>query len=185
MSKNLTSNKKMQRMGACLLPLVVLVGCDLYSDVTVPTTDTTAPVAQAAVWRSEVYEAVSYSGIDPLSYEVSDPNDYYQIIASGMDNGGIKKVTMLREFDRTCTQDPDLAQSATGSLTPMVITQSGTVGSTVSNGQWTGPLVRLSDYATCNPGWKLSSVSYRWHVTVEDFHGNTATHGPAKIHWTP
>ncbi|MCY0988515.1 hypothetical protein OV203_15390 [Nannocystis sp. ILAH1] len=176
---------KKRRQGAGLLALAMaLVGCDYFYDVTVPASDSTPPVAWAAVYRAEVYEAISGGTQTPLSFEVADPNLYYLVIAAGTDAGGTRKVTMNHEFTRTCVQG-DLGQNTSGLLAPFVDTQSGSVGSTVSNGVWTGPLVRLSDYATCNPGWTLSYVAYEWTATAEDFHGNTATHGWARMYWTP
>ncbi|WP_096328875.1 hypothetical protein [Nannocystis exedens] len=178
-------NERWRRAAGLLGLGLALVGCDYFYDVTVPASDSTPPVAWAAVWRQDVYEAVSSSdGGAALSFAVPDPNDYYMLIGAGTDDGGTKKVTIQQEFSRTCIQG-DIGQLQTGLLVPMVETQSGTVGATVSNGVWTGPMVRLSDYATCDSGWTLSHVAYLWHVTAEDFHGNKKSHGWARIHWSP
>jgi hypothetical protein len=180
----LASVGKEWRLGAGVLALATMAGCEYFSDVTVPAVDNTPPTAYAAVWRSDVYEAISNNPGAPLVFEVSDPNDYYMLVGAGTDAGGTKKVTIAHEFTRSCIQG-GLGQFQSGLMAPMVETQSGSVGQTVSNGVWGGPYVRLSDYMTCNPGWTLTSVAYHWHVTAEDFHGNKSSHGWAKIHWTP
>ncbi|WAS90674.1 hypothetical protein [Nannocystis punicea] len=177
-----------RRGRAALLVLVAAVGCDYFSDVTVPAVDTTAPTAYASVWRSEVYEEISFGTNDPLSFEVDDPTEYYVLIGAGTDGGGVKKLTINSEYSKSCEawEDGDKIVSNTSGLSvPLVKTQTGGVGSTVSNGLWDGPYVRLSDYASCNSGWTLGYVALRWTVIVEDFHGNTATHGPAVFYWDP
>jgi hypothetical protein len=183
MRRDPTKNKKWCH-GAGMLALTALAGCEYFYEVTVPAVDDTPPLAYAAVWRSGVYEAFSYNPGAPLVFAVSDPNDYYMLVGAGTDDGGTKKVTINHEYSRSCTQG-EIGQLQSGFMAPMVETQSGSVGATVSNGVWGGPYVRLSDYTTCNPGWTLASVAYRWHVTAEDFHGNETSHGWATIYWSP
>lgn len=183
MRKDRSLNRRVLR-GAGVVALA-LVGCDYFYDTTVPASDSTPPVAWAAVYHGGEHVAISSSNAgSPLFFPIDDPDEYYLLIGAGTDDGGTKKVTFSHEFSRTCLQG-NLGQNATGSFVPMVETQTGSVGATVSNGVWTGPMVRLRDYATCNSGWTLASVSYKWHVTAEDFHGNTKSHGWAEIRWVP
>ncbi|MFY0537404.1 hypothetical protein [Nannocystis pusilla] len=173
-----------QWSGGTGLLVLALVGCDYFFDTTVPASDSTPPVAWAAVYHGGEHVDISSSNAgSPLSF-AADPDEYYLLIGAGTDDGGTKKVTVSHNFSRTCVQG-NLAQNSSGLGVPMIETQSGSVGATVSNGVWTGPTVRLRDYATCNAGWTLSQLTYSWHVTAEDFHGNTQTHGSANIHWVP
>lgn len=178
--------RKNSFLSSMLLLLTVgsSAGCDYFSDVVVPTFDFDPPIAMAGVYRGGQYLAVSNNNGTPLSYQVSSLDDYYIPFGAGIDDGGMKRMTMQPEFNRVCTRGT-LGQSQSGLLVPIVRTQSGSAGATVSNGLWDGPVLRLRDYAQCNPGFTLSYVEYTWRVTAEDFGGNSTSHGWARIYWTP
>ncbi len=180
-------NKPLTCLRSTLLLLLTLgsaAGCDYFSDVVIPTFDFDPPTAMAGVYRSGQYLALSSNNGPALSYKVSSLDDYYLPFGAAIDDGGAKRLTVQGEFNRVCVQG-NLAQSQSGLLLPIVSTQSGSAGSTVSNGIWDGPYLRLRNYATCNSGYTLSYVEYTWRVTAEDFGGNARTHGWAKIYWTP
>ncbi len=158
-------------------------GCEYFSDVTIPSTDNTAPLTYAGVWRSGNYLATSLNSNPALNFQVSSLDDYYIFFGAGIDSGGTRRITISREVQRLCVNG-SIAQQQTFTLTPIVRTQSGSPGNTVSNGIWDGPYMRLRDYASCNPGYTLSSVSYIWHTTSEDFAGNQTSHGWARARWS-
>lgn len=170
------------RVLSAVLMLALLPSCDEFEEVTVPAVDNTDPVAIAAVWQADEYLDLSSGNMTPLSYDV-ELDEGYVIIGAGVDSGGTKKITIQHEWSNHCRQG-NLGQNKYGLMAPIVRTQPGGVGSEVSNGLWDGPLVFLSDYTTCNAGFTLKSVTYSWHVTAEDFHGNVSTHGWASIHWS-
>lgn len=159
-------------------------GCDYFYDVTVPVQDNTLPLAYAGVWRSGEYLATSLNSNPALNYKVASLDDYHLFFGAGIDSGGTERITIHREVRRVCTNG-SIGQQQTFTLTPIVSTQSGQPGATVSNGIWDGPYMRLRDYASCNPGYSLASVSYDWHIVAEDFAGNTRSHGWARAYWTP
>lgn len=168
-----------------LLTLGSSAGCDYFADVVITTFDFDPPTAITGVYRGGDYVALSTNNNgSALSYKVSSLDDYYLPFGAGIDSGGMKTMTMWPEFRRTCTNG-NIGQTQTGTLATIVRTQSGSAGSTVSNGLWDGPVLRLRDYASCNSGFTLSSVEYMWTVTVQDFAGNTRSHGWARIYWTP
>lgn len=69
-----------------------------------------------------------------------------------------------------------------------VETQTGGVGSTVSNGLWVGEPFRASFHFWRCGGGTADAVLLKWRVWAEDFHGNVSTYGtadtPAMIAWT-
>ncbi len=164
------------------LGLLLTTGCEYFEDVIVPAVDNEAPNVYAAVWYQDVYEAVSANNSPGLHYTVSDPDELYVALGAGIDEGGIASLTISGESLCNCLQG-NVGQIKYGLQAPLVKTQTGGVGSTVSNGLWDGPVIKLSDFDSCAPGWTTTSLGYTWTVTTEDFHGNVSNHGWATMSW--
>lgn len=165
------------------------VGCDYFDDVTVPATDTEKPVPYLAVWQDNVHEKIWANPsvpIWPTYYNIAF-DEYYVLLGAGIDAGGTKKVTFEHGYTASCMQGEFYAEGYTVSqtLTPVVSTQPGGVGQTVSNGWYTGASVRLSDYAVACPAGYSPDVVYRFRVTAEDFHANKITFGWAQVRGGP
>jgi hypothetical protein len=164
-----------------LAPVALLLGgatdCEYFYDVTVPSSDTTAPTIFDAVWwESEYIESAGNTGT--FTYHLA-PGEQVLAISSGMDSGGVKKLTMSGDRSWTCcnysggepvcstTQPISAAQTES---------QAGGPGSTVSSGIWLGTQVKVPPLSQlCQPGWTLQSWRYRWRTTAENFHGGTRT----------
>jgi hypothetical protein len=139
--------------------------CQYFSTTTVPATDTTAPTAWDAVWTNGDYAKVINS---PGSFTYHIPLGGHVIaIASAIDGGGVRKVTMQTDEIWTCCSG-NICSSSEAFEVPTVATQSGSVGATVSTGVWTGLDVTTGS-APCGA---LTSYQFSWTTTAEDFHGN-------------
>ncbi|HEX7842498.1 MAG TPA: hypothetical protein VF469_33725 [Kofleriaceae bacterium] len=141
--------------------------CQYFSSTTVPATDTTPPATWDGVWTNGDYAALR---ANPGSFIYHIPLGAQVIaVSSGMDDGGVSKVTTATEEGWLCCSGNIC--SSTGSLSsPTIATQDGSIGSTVSNGVWTGLTVQAHNF--CNAGFTLTSYRFAWTTTAEDFHGN-------------
>lgn len=162
--------------------ILLLGGCDLFSDVTIPAADSTDPVAWAAVWVESSYVSMS-SGSGALSYTVTDPDKTYLALAAIVDGGGAHSVTMSAELIRYCDLGGGFSQVQRATYAPVTETQSGSVGDTVSDGVYTAHGIRFGSLS-CSSG-TLTSARLIWSVSGEDFHGNTDSHGWAELNYVP
>jgi hypothetical protein len=170
--------KTMYRILASGFLLAVTMGnseCEDFEDVTVPASDSSPPVTLDGVWwESEWIELEGPSSA--ISYHLA-PGEEVLAISSAVDSGGLKKLTMSSEVAWTCcTILSPVVCSATQSISaPIVRTQAGVVGSTVSNGLFTGQGVDAITLPSCQAGYVLKSYRFSWRTIGEDFHGNTRT----------
>jgi hypothetical protein len=87
-----------------------------------------------------------------------------------MDSGGTTKVTMSPSESWVCC-DGDICSITETLSIPIVGTQDGGVGSTVSDGVWVGHAVKVPA-DPCRGRGSLESYRFTWTTTAEDFHGN-------------
>jgi hypothetical protein len=141
--------------------------CQYFSSTTVPAVDTTAPATWDGVWANGDYVKLitnpgSFVHHVTLGTEVI-------AVASGLDDGGVSKVTMSTEESWLCCSGNICSVTQSSSI-PTIATQAGSVGSTVSNGVWTSLSVQA--HGSCNTGYTLTSYRFAWTTTTQDFHGN-------------
>jgi hypothetical protein len=150
--------------------------CEYYSDVVVPSSDSTPPTAYDGVWRGGEYQVIRPSGSTGLIFHIK-PGQPVIAVSSGIDPQGLRKITMSSDVGWLCC-DGDICSSTSSLSVPIVETQAGTVGSTVSSGIWTGQEV---DLPGCNPGYTLESFRYTWTTKAENFHGGKVTSATHQI----
>ncbi len=161
------------------LLLAVTMGatdCEYFTDVVVPSSDSSPPTAYDGVWRGAEYETIRVSGGSGLTYHI-DPGQPVIAVSSAIDPDGLRKLTTSTGVGWTCCQD-NLCSHTGGLSVPHVETQAGTVGSTVSSGLWYGIEVELP---TCNPGYTLTSFAFTWRTEGENFHGGKVTSATHRI----
>ena len=157
--------------------------CQYFSNVVIPPTDTTPPVAWAGVYSLETGSYVAEGGTDgAVGYTIGldELTNTYLLVSAGIDGGGVSQVEMTPEVLVWC----DLRGApVTIALATQVVTQAGNVGDTVSNGQWTYTPIRFDTYlnadfqsAACG-GAMPGFVEAVWSAVAVDFHGNRTQAG--------
>jgi hypothetical protein len=144
--------------------------CQLFSTTTVPPTDTTPPVTWDAVWLNGNYVALAPTS-SSFVYHLA-PGTSVLMLSSAMDQGGVSKVTTGSFQEWTCCDGPT-CRTVDADFAPVVTTQGGSVGATVSNGVWWGQAITVPT-SLCSNGSTLASFMFAWATTAEDFHGNQA-----------
>jgi len=142
--------------------------CQYFSSTTVPVTDATPPVTWDGVWLDGNYVALASSGVS-FAYHIA-PGASVFAVSSGMDDGGVSKITTGGTSGWTCCRG-SICRRTTSLGVPTVTTQPGNVGDTVSNGVWT-TFVVTAPAVDCGDGFTLTSYALSWATTAEDFHGN-------------
>jgi hypothetical protein len=149
-------------------------GCDYFSNVVVPAVDTTAPTAFSGVYDifGQRYEALA---VDSVDFEVTDPTVPYAAVGATYDNGGAKSVQITGTLEIDCHSNDGLGQYQVQDWAPLTASQSGSVGSTVSNGVYQAYGINFSQLAVCpDPGFSLEWARFSWTTESIDFHGNTS-----------
>jgi hypothetical protein len=174
------------RRALFLAPVALLLAtgatdCEYFETVTVPSSDTTPPDIYDAVWWDGVHKMIRGQTTD-LTYHLASGEEVLAI-SSGKDAGGVKKVTMARSWSWTCCDyfggEPTCSTSQT-LASGKVATQPGGVGQQVSNGVWIEQDVKMpSPSSLCSAPDILTSWSFSWTTTAENFHGKTRT-GPKR-----
>lgn len=144
--------------------------CEYYSDVIVPSSDTSPPAAYDGVWRGGEYQAIRPSGSTGLTFHIK-PGQPVFAVSSGIDPEGLRKITMSTGGGWLCCNG-NVCSSTSSLSVPIVETQAGTVGSTVSSGIWTAVEVKLP---SCNPGYTMMSFGFTWTTQAENFHNGKVT----------
>ena len=142
--------------------------CKYFSTTTVPTADTTPPVTWDAVFANGDWTNLTLTG-NRFTYHLA-PGATVIALSSGMDSGGVSKVTMGPSEGWTCCSGDICSQTDSLSI-PIVATQPGGAGDTVSDGVWANRVVSLPANL-CQSGWTLVSYRFTWTTTAEDFYGN-------------
>ena len=139
--------------------------CQFFSSTTVPAADTQPPTTLDAVWSNGNYVQVAVNS-GSLLYHIPLGTTVVAV-SSAIDDGGVSNVTMMSAEVWQCTAGPQSGRLSD----PIVATQNGGIGSTVSNGVWTG-------IGVTTPNCGLDQLQYYyfiWWTIAEDFHGNTMT----------
>ena len=157
-----------------LAPVALLLAtgateCDAWEDTTVPASDSTAPDVYDAVWYQGTYEEIDVHS-QPLTYHLT-PGEEIIALGSGLDSGGVKKISMTRELSWTCCTFGNVCSTSQTSATALTDTQAGGVGSTVSEGMWLGQAVEFDPAGLCNNFYWPTSYTFRWRTTAENYHG--------------
>jgi hypothetical protein len=163
-----------------------MVGCEYFSQVTVPINDTNPPEAWSTVYDVVAGKHVA-SGVrtSQATYTVKDDRATYLAIGAAMDNGGAKRVTIQGNARVDCTNGQGIASTQYQHFGQEQAEQSGGVGSTVDNGVFTYYAVRFDQIVHCSPGFHVESASFSWVTLAEDFHGNRAVGAGGVITYAP
>jgi hypothetical protein len=145
--------------------------CQLFSATTVPATDTTPPATLDAVYLNGNYIAVSSTG-GSFVYHIA-PGASVLWLSSGIDDGGVSKITTSTSQTMECCRG-SICERFESLSVPVVTTQDGSVGSTVSNGVWFGRAI-TAPALDCGNGFTLVSFHFSWATVAEDFHSNHAS----------
>jgi hypothetical protein len=153
-------------------PLLLLLAtgytsCESFVTVTVPATDTRSPTTYDGVWKDGEYVEGAIPGQN-IDYHIT-PGEAVLAIGSAVDPGGLRRLTMSSSFRYTCCSSSNVCSVTQPISVPQTDTQSGGVGSSVSNGIWLYSAVELP---SCSSGMTLRSYSFSWFTQGEDFHGN-------------
>lgn len=176
----------MRRLFAPLLLVVPAFGftCEYFDPVTVPATDTNPPTLATRYWVA----GVEHLALWPVDETTSNPSI---VVAPAMlDSGGAQRLDVAQDLYIRCHDDdadPELSQETHIWFFPRSATQSGSVGSSVSNGLYlVGDVSDLSDYEWyCDSGFDVVEVEYVWSITGRDFHGNVSHLDGNRIRWVP
>ena len=162
------------------LALLLLPGCELFEDTVVPASDGTPPVAAPTL-----YQDGDYIWATGKTWITDSKTEGFLALAACYDMGGARAVTLNRHVTALYALG-DLGVYQSASLVPLVATQSGAVGETVSNGVWTGDWVQPgSMFPPTKDGMPLQYVEYTWSVTAENFHGGISTTQGGRIVYAP
>jgi hypothetical protein len=163
-----------------ILALPLLGGCELFDDTVVPPVDSSPPIAAPTL-----YQGGDYVWATGKTWTTSSKSQGYIVLAASYDWGGARKVTLNRHATALYAQG-DIGAYQFAALAPIVETQSGGVGQTVSNGVWTGDWVQPGKmFAATLSGMPLQWVEYTWSVTAENFHGGVSTTPGGTIRYEP
>ena len=151
--------------------------CEYFTDTVVPASDSTPPTAYDGVWRGGEYEVLRPSGNNGITFHFT-PGETVFAVSSAIDPEGLRKLTMSTEEGWLCCSG-NICSSSSSLSVPLVETQSGTVGSTVSTGIWNA--VEIHELPTCNSGYTLTSYGFAWTTEGENFHGGEVTSAKHRI----
>lgn len=160
---------------------VVLAGCDDFWEVTIPSADSTDPVAITSINDVNGRLVMSLGTMTPIDYTITDPDEIYALVSAVMDTGGAHSVTHSSSVAVLCDGGLVVSSPTTSSTT----TQAGSAGDTVNNGVYAYGFFRAGDwFSACPTKDEFLSVTVSWLAEGEDFYGNTATHGYATATYT-
>ncbi|MGN6105873.1 MAG: hypothetical protein ACTHU0_12275 [Kofleriaceae bacterium] len=153
--------------------------CEHFDDIVIPAIDTTPPTVINGVQKpGEANDGYTINGY--YDEQLTDPNLSVIALATGIDSGGVRRLSVSWTIDRTCTNG-----SVSVLVAPLVATetetQPGAVGSTVSNGIWLARSFRASQYG-CPSGTWPTWVGLSWTTEAEDFAGGITRHS-ARVFW--
>jgi hypothetical protein len=168
---------KNTRQTLLLAPLLLAVtmgstDCEYFGETTVPASDPSPPTSYDGVWRGGEYVAIGASyASSGITYHFT-PGQTVIAVSSAIDTEGVRKVTLSGAHSWQCCQG-NICSSTSSASTPITDTQSGSVGSTVSNGIWVGQAI--SQLPTCNSGYTLKHYRFAWTTYAENFYGGKVT----------
>jgi hypothetical protein len=160
-----------------------LSGCDYFSNVVIPATDTTPPLAWSGVYDIQQGKYVALGiGNYAFYYTVTDPTATYLAVGATYDaDGGAALIQLGGDFGTECTDGTWYQYDRQEFLTER---QPGKVGDTVSNGLWTYFAVRFDQFPPlCEQNGKKTNYKLvqMWPAGA-DFHDNIAW-GEAEIYY--
>lgn len=159
-----------------LLATMGPTNCQHFAQVTVPATDTTAPVIGTRMFFFGEEEL----GLWPLYRETSDPDAVWAIFPFGFDGGGIRSVRMTHALSVFCVDAPGISVH----FVPVHEEQNGGPGSLVSNGIYLdGGARSFGEYTSFCA--EVESATYSWAITAEDFAGNVVADSGGEIVFVP
>jgi hypothetical protein len=180
------SSRQVIFFGPLLLALTMgATDCEYFSNVVVPSSDSSPPITYDGVWQGGDWQIIRQSGNSGFTYPIQ-AGEHVIAIASGIDPQGLRKLTMYTEESWSCCSfggGENVCSSASPLSVPRVETQAGTVGSTVSTGIWTG--VDVGKLPGCQSGWTLMSYRFKWRSEAENFHGGKVTSATHQIVYVP
>jgi hypothetical protein len=148
--------------------------CDSFTTVTIPTSDTTAPL---------MVTKVNIAGTDHIlfngdNFAVSDDDANVIVIPAMIDSGGARRLTFTPHAVTQCHDanvDPELSQRVDSFFPSTSDEQAGAPGDKVSNGIYLYKAFRFSDFThVCGAGFTLVSVEFSWTARGVDFFGNAS-----------
>lgn len=150
------------------LPLAGATNCSLFSTVTVPATDTVSPTAGWKVVEGGVETVKSGDS----TYTTSNFGQVV-LVPYGVDAGGMKRLEVV--YSVVNANPPSCLDSPVNlSFSPSKDTQSGGVGSSVSNGIYLFKGINIADFLESSS----CRITFTYRVEAEDFAGNES---PAQL----
>jgi len=154
-----------------LIALTALGGCKYWYTVTVPASDSAKPVTFTTLYYDGDHQVVGNSSAGGFHFVMSDADQPFFIVGSGIDSGGTSRVKLTHWLHHSCK----VGGGSGGPSYSHTVYQSGSIGSTVENGLYTTAYMRFSNLINpCDyPGaWESTKVFIT--AEAEDFHGNTS-----------
>lgn len=159
-----------------LLALMGAGGCSYWYTVTVPASDTTAPVALNTLYYDSGHQIAGSSSGGGFSTTWADPYKGFFVVGSGMDSGGTHRVDLSVSIGNNCRKGSVGQNIGPPLVVPLTEIQPGSVGSSVNNGLYGAQYIRFADMSNpCSPGWTWVATTVHISATARDFHGNTAS----------
>lgn len=170
----------MRRLYAFFFPLALVpwlgaTDCEFFDTVTVPESDANPPILGTRLFIDGAESMAAWE----MHETVSDPDAFIVAFPFVYDPGGAKNLNLSEVVEVRCklvTGEPSPGFDA--HLAPSADSQSGTVGSKVSNGIYLmGHTFQPSEWGKSCEGktTTVDRVVYTWAISGEDFGGNSAS----------
>lgn len=154
-----------------MLPLLGFTNCQYFSPTTVPTSDTTVPIAVPSLMM-DGQQQIRFGALSVTTNELKD----FFAIAAIYDTGGARSVVMNQGMTIRCSGNGLGKIIHVDFANPPSDRQSGGPGSTVSNGIYVWSYIDFeAQAALCGAGFVASRIDYGWTFSGDDFFGNRAT----------
>jgi hypothetical protein len=160
---------------AVFLAATGMTNCQYFTNVTIPATDTTPPLAFSGVYSLTQGNYVDSTTDSSFVYDVPSDTETYLAVGATMDSGGAASVIMSTSSNLHCIDGGGNSHLVFQNGDFQTGQQAGSVGQVVSDGIWVYEPVRFDQFDTCPNGWRLSVATYSWTTISEDFHGNRST----------
>ena len=150
-------------------PAFGFTNCEHFNTVTVPASDSTAPIVGTRYLDNDGGDAIRFDGFVETIH--GDVGKNYFVAPYGFDGGGVQALHIQRHATKYC-ENGDIGTIVHYHFLPESDEGSGGVGDQVSNGRYLYFLFRPLDYVTADSNCE---VDMTWAITAVDYNGNTST----------
>lgn len=176
-----------QIVGVTLLSALVLgTGCDYFTEVTIPASDSTPPAGVARlleVGGAEI-DLFALDSNQTVNVVTDDLARNFVAIGAAWDIHGAKRVRVYQSATRRCV-DGEIGAAQFIDMAPLEGEQVGGPGDVVQTGVWQGQVISGSQADNCPGTTHLVSYTYQWSVEAENFFGQTVNGGSGSITFQP